>query len=109
MRPMAVAAATIVLIALLLLLWYVVEVLLLVFAGMLLAVFLRGLSDGLCQYTLLRDNSALLVVVITLVAIFGVGIWFLTPQLGAQIMQLTETLPRSILSLVYDQGTSCVR
>jgi predicted PurR-regulated permease PerM len=98
-RPMAVAAATIALIALLLLLWYVVEVLLLVFAGMLLAVFLRGLRDGLGRYTPLRGNGALLVLVITLLAIFGVGIWLLAPQLGAQIMQLTETLPRSILSL----------
>jgi predicted PurR-regulated permease PerM len=98
-RPMPVAVATIVLIALLLLLWYTVEVLLLVFAGVLLAVFLRSLSDGLSHYTPLRGNSALLVVVITLIAIFGIGIWFLAPQLGAQIGQLTETLPRSIQSL----------
>jgi hypothetical protein len=51
-RPMPVAVATIVLIALLVLLWYTVEVLLLlVFAGVLLTVFLRSLSDGLSQYT----------------------------------------------------------
>jgi predicted PurR-regulated permease PerM len=73
-KPMPVAVATIVLIALLLLLWYTVEVLLLVFAGVLLAVFLRSLSDGLSHYTPLRGNSALLVVVITLVTIFEVGV-----------------------------------
>jgi predicted PurR-regulated permease PerM len=38
-------------------------------------------------------------VVITLVAIFGIGIWFLAPQLGAQIGPLAEILPRSIQSL----------
>jgi predicted PurR-regulated permease PerM len=40
-----------------------------------------------------------LVVGITLVTIFGIGIWVLAPQLCPQIGQLTDMLPRSIQSL----------
>ena len=96
-RHLPVVAATIILVALLL--WYTAEVLLLVFTGVLLAIFLRGLSDALSQYTPLRGLSSLLVVVSMLLAILGIGVWLLTPQLTAQIGQLTETLPRSIQSL----------
>ena len=90
-RPRPVAITTIVLIAPLVLIWYTVEVLLLVFAGVLLAVFLRGLSDGLSQYTPLGGNSALLVVVIMLVAIFGrvVESYLLTPL----VQERTVSLP----------------
>jgi predicted PurR-regulated permease PerM len=81
------------------LLWYTIEVLLLVFTGVLLAIFLRGLSDTLSQYTPLRGSGSLLVVISILLATSGVGIWLLAPQLITQIGQLTDTLPRSIQSL----------
>jgi predicted PurR-regulated permease PerM len=98
-RHMPAVVATILLIALLFLLWYTIEVLLLVFTGVLLAIFLRGLSDTLSQYTPLRGSGSLLAVISILLTISGVGIWLLAPQLTAQIGQLTDTLPRSITSL----------
>jgi hypothetical protein len=57
-QPLPVAIATMALIALLLLLWYTFEVLLLVFAAVLVAVFPRSLSAGLSHYTPLRGNGA---------------------------------------------------
>jgi predicted PurR-regulated permease PerM len=96
---MRVAAATIVAVMLVLLLWYIVEVFLLVFAGILLAIFLRGLSDQLSQYTPLNATWALAVVVLILLAILGVGVWLLAPDLAAQLSELAETLPRSIQHL----------
>ncbi len=56
-----------------LLLWYAIDVLLLVFAGILLAIFLRGLSDKLSERTGLSGGWSLAVVVLALVAIIGVG------------------------------------
>jgi predicted PurR-regulated permease PerM len=91
--------AAVMMVVLLLLLWYTVEVLLLVFAGVLLAIFLRGLSDALRRYTPVGGHSSLLVVLIMLLAIIGGGLWLLTPQISVQIGQLTETLPRAIQSL----------
>lgn len=76
--------------------WYAVDLLLLVFAGALLAVFLRGLSDGLSRHTPLSDSWSLAVVVLTLLAVFGVGAWLLAPEVSVQLDQLIEQLPRSV-------------
>jgi predicted PurR-regulated permease PerM len=80
-------------------LWYAVDLFLLVFAGVLFAVFLRGLSDELSQRTPLSDGWSLTVVVFALLAIFGVGIWLLAPKVAVQVDQLVEQLPRSIEQL----------
>ncbi len=98
-RHLPIVAIVIVVVALLLVVWYTIDVLVLVFTGILLAVFLRGLSDILSRHTPLGGQSSLLVVVIMLLGIVGVGIWLLAPQLSTQIGQLTETLPRAIQSL----------
>src|SRR5436305_11300115 len=76
--------------------WYAVDLLLLVFAGALLAVFLRGLSDGLSRHTPLSDSWSLAVVVLTLLAVFGVGAWLLAPDVSVQLDQVIELLPRSV-------------
>jgi predicted PurR-regulated permease PerM len=93
---MRVVVGTVVVVVLVILLWYTVEVILLVFAGILLAILLRGLSDQLSQYTPLNATCALAVVMLMLLAILGIGIWLLAPDLAAQLSQLVETLPRSI-------------
>jgi predicted PurR-regulated permease PerM len=77
-------------------LWYAVDLFLLVFAGVLFAVFLRGLSDELSQHTPVSDGWSLTVVVFALLAVFGVGIWLLAPKVAVQVDQLVEQLPRSI-------------
>src|SRR5918992_1492408 len=80
-------------------LWYAVDLFLLVFAGVLFAVFLRGLSDELSQHTPLSDGWSLTVVVFALLAVFGVGVWLLAPKVAMQVDQLVEQLPRSIEQL----------
>ena len=77
-------------------LWYAADLFLLVFAGALLAVFLRGLSDGLSQYTALSDSGSLALVVLALLAVFGVGVWLLALEVSVQLDQLIEQLPRSV-------------
>jgi predicted PurR-regulated permease PerM len=78
------------------LLWVSVEVLLLIFAGMLLAVFLRGLSDGLAWWTRLPPGWSLVVVMIGIVALFVLGGRLVTPRLAEQIDQLGDSLPLAI-------------
>lgn len=71
----------------------VTGVLLTVFAGVLLAVFLSGLADRLGGYTPLPRPAALVVVVGALGALL-VGLWTLTgPDLSSQINALVALLP----------------
>jgi predicted PurR-regulated permease PerM len=65
---------------LLLLLWYAVDVLLLAFAGILLAIFLRGLSDWVSEHTPLSGGWSLAVV--TLGLIFFSGYWRVASRAG---------------------------
>lgn len=80
----------------LLLLWYVVEVLLLVFAAVLLAVFLRGLSDLLSKRSNLSAGWSLAIVTLTIVAVLAGTMWLLTPRISAQVDQFSEYLPRAV-------------
>ena len=80
----------------LLLLWYAVDVLLLVFAGVLLAVFLRGLSDGVSRYTRLTEGWSLAAVIITIMLTTSGLVWWLAPSVAAQADELRRTLPESI-------------
>jgi predicted PurR-regulated permease PerM len=80
----------------LLLLWYAVDVLLLVFAGVLLAVFLRGLSDGVSRYARLSEGWSLAAVIITIMLTTSGLVWWLAPSVAAQADELRRTLPESI-------------
>lgn len=72
-----------------------VDVLLIVFAGVLLAVLLRGLAELLSAHSRLSSGWALLVVLITLSAGVGLTIWLVSPELGRQLDELIAGLPRS--------------
>jgi hypothetical protein len=61
------------------LVWRGVDVLLLVFAGVLLALFLRGLAGRTARLTGLPDGAAVAVVVVVLAALTGVGGWLIAP------------------------------
>ena len=65
LRGFLIRAGIVTAIALLLLLWYAVDVLL-VFAGILLAVFLYGLPDGVSRYTRLSEGWSLAAVMLTI-------------------------------------------
>ncbi|MCA1628612.1 MAG: hypothetical protein LC742_11710, partial [Acidobacteria bacterium] len=70
-RALIVTGVVVAVLLVLFLLWYAVDVLLLAFAGILLAVFLRGLSDKLGERTGLSENWTLAVVILSLVALIG--------------------------------------
>jgi predicted PurR-regulated permease PerM len=77
-------------------LYFAIDLLLLLFAGVLFAIFLRTLAEWVSQYTRLSPRWGLLVVVLVLVGL-GVGLArFTAPQLAEQVDQLTETVPVAI-------------
>lgn len=79
--------------------WQGAEVLLLIFAGFLLAIFLRSLSETLSKYTPLPHSLALAVVLLSIVGLIALGVWFLAPSVEKQFADLTDQLPA-----VYEQA-----
>ena len=78
------------------LLWSAADVLLLAFAGILLAISLRGLADWLARRTGLSGSWALAAIGIgSAVAFLGAG-WLLAPDVARQVDELSRSLPRSV-------------
>ena len=75
------------------------EVLILFFAGLLLAVFLRALCGRLGRWTKLPDLAALAIVVLAFVAIVGGGTYLAAPQVTSQVQALMDQAPRSWAAL----------
>jgi len=75
-----------------LLIWTVADVLLVVFAGILGAVFLRGLGDGLAELTGLPAGLSFAIVLATLVALLVLGGVFLGAETASQLDQLGPSL-----------------
>ncbi len=80
-------------------LWQGAEVILLIFAGGLLAVFFCTLSETLSKYTPLSHGLALTVVLLSIIGLIALGGWFLAPSVQAQFTDLTDQLPA-----VYEQA-----
>lgn len=91
-RSIAVAALVILLLGFSLLLWAIADVVLLIFAGVLLAVFLRGLAEALSQQSGLSDHAALGVVVLSVAAVLALGGVFLGGEAASQLEQLGPRL-----------------
>lgn len=66
----------------------------LLFGALLVALFLRGLRDGLSSRTRLGPKSSLGVVVLLLLATFAVTSWGVAPAVIEQAEQLVTSLPR---------------
>ncbi|NMG54496.1 AI-2E family transporter [Aromatoleum aromaticum] len=75
-----------------LLVWTVADVLLLVFAGVLVGVFLRGLGDGVSALTGLSGRVSFGVVLVTLAAVLIVGGALLGNEMASQLDQLGPSL-----------------
>lgn len=83
-------------IVLLLLIWYVAQVLLLVFAGILLAVLLRGLTRIVKHFTHVPDLAALAIVIVGILCFLGATGWLLAPGIGNQMGELGQALTDAI-------------
>lgn len=75
------------------------DVFLLVFAGILVAVLFRSLSDWLRAHTPLSEGGALAVVILLLFGLLGGIGWSLAPDISNQFDQLIQSLPRMIHQL----------
>ncbi len=74
---------------------YIFDVVLLLFAGILLAIFLRGLADLSRRYTHLSEGLSVLLVSLILVAILGGVIALLAPSVAEEVRHLRTELPKS--------------
>ncbi len=91
-KALVAAGVSAVVVALLVLAVYVARPLLVIFAGVLLAILLRALTDFVHRYTRLPCGAALWVVVLALVGgVAGFG-WFLAGQIFGQFEQLGSGL-----------------
>ncbi len=84
---------------LLALLYYTFDVVLLVFAAALLAIFLAGLADVIEPYIPLGDGLRVLLVSVVLIAVIGGTIALLSPSIAEQGQHLRDELPKSAVSV----------
>jgi predicted PurR-regulated permease PerM len=93
--------------------WYAADMLLLVFAGILVSILLRGFSQFVTQKMGLGHGLSLALVSLTLLALIVAGVWLIGGSVGSQISELQQQLPQAIESLrrliaQYDWGQSAI-
>ena len=94
----AVAITTVVVLAILLVV-YAIDALFLAFAAILLAIFLRGISDWVAKRTKLSGTISFLLVSLILIVVLSVSIYFLEQSVAQQVGELRQQLPASINNL----------
>lgn len=75
------------------------DVMMLLFGGVLLAIFLDGLTGVVRRYTRMPRGLSLALVCVTLLAVLGVFIWLAGPAIGEQFGQLGERIPMALSRL----------
>lgn len=96
-------------VTLLLICWYAIDVLMLIFASVLVGVFLRGLSSQINTYTGIQQKWSLLIVLTVLGALIGLAVWFLAARVILQLDYLAKQLPLAFATVTssfkaYDWG-----
>jgi predicted PurR-regulated permease PerM len=94
-RVLIAAAAVIAVLLLLTLIYFVFDVLLLIFAAVLIAIFLRGLADILRRWIPIGEGWLVLVVAVLLVFIIATAVALLAPSVAEQARVLRFEVPRS--------------
>lgn len=94
-RVLIVIGVVLAAVLLIVLVYFTIDVLLLIFAAVLLAIFLRGLADLVNRYTRLSEGLSILLVTILLVAIIAGAIALLAPSVAEQVRHLRTELPKS--------------
>ena len=79
--------------------WFALDLLLLLFTGVLLAVFLRTIASWVSGVTGLSLRWSLLAVVLAIAGGMVLAGWLYAPRLAEQSDQLTETLPQAFRDL----------
>ncbi len=78
---------------------YVIDIVMLAFAAILLAVFLRGLADLLRKKINIGEGTAVLFVSVLLLVVLAGSIALLAPSVARQAGHLREELPRSVQNI----------
>ena len=78
------------------LLWFLRDILILVFGGALLAVFLTHVSRWLADRFHFRKGIALLLVILLLLTVVGIGTWLLAPHAIEQMGKLSTELGNAL-------------
>lgn len=81
------------------LLWLAADTLLLIFAGILVAVFLSGLTELVSRYSRLPRGWGLAAVSLVLIVLFALAGWLMAARLAEQAQQFSEEMPRAIKHL----------
>jgi predicted PurR-regulated permease PerM len=76
--------------------WQIADILLLAFAGVLLAIFFQILVKLLQHFVPLTNQWALLVIVAVLLGLLGLLGWFTAPQLLADLNALSDQVPTAL-------------
>lgn len=79
--------------------WYFANVLLLTFAGVLLAVFLRGIAEWLSARLPIPIGLSLTLVVLALIAAFGLVLLLFGPTISRGFDELAQALPQALEQL----------
>jgi predicted PurR-regulated permease PerM len=76
--------------------WYASDLLMLVFAGVLVSILLRGLSRILMLKTGIGRGLSLSLILLAFAAVSIAGVWLLPGQIGSQVSELRQQLPLAI-------------
>lgn len=79
--------------------WHAAHSLLVIFAAILLAIFLQALSDLLRRFVPVSVATSTIIVVVLLLGLIGAGIWLLSPRIVQQVAELTKDLPRAFAGI----------
>jgi predicted PurR-regulated permease PerM len=85
-------------------LWFAADVLLLLFAAVLLATLLRAATNGLTHRTPLPDGAALTLVILLALAVLIGGGLILAPQIASQVPELVNNLGQTVEGLQQKLG-----
>src|SRR4051794_10954579 len=95
-RALVVASIVSSVVLVLLFVWYTADLLMLVFAGVLVSVLLHGFSRVLRRLIPVSPAAALAFVSIALIAVIIGIVWFATAHIASQLSELWQLLPLAL-------------
>ncbi len=72
------------------------DILLMVLAGVLIAVYFHGLGDAIQRRTRLKRKAAMIISILGSVILLGALFWFMGTKIQEQVAELSNTLPHTI-------------
>ena len=76
--------------------WYAWRLLLLAFAGLLLAIILHAFADGFQRLTQLGPKTSFALTVVCLAALIGLAVWLIAPRAISEGSQVVNVIPKSL-------------